>query len=411
MAKNPSVMLHHHSKRRVLITGATGFIGCRLAQRLSVDSQYQVNALVHTWSGPGLARLGCLPVNIVRGDLLDQQSLHHVVDGCDVVVHCAFGNRGHAQHRTDVTVDGTRNLLRASVDAQVDKFIHLSTAVVHGRGPKCQIVNESSTFRNDGDLYSKMKSQAEMQVWHDYHNDGLPVVVFRPGIVYGPYSAWTSRILNELTSGIYLINGGRGIANVIYIDNLVDALMLAIDSPKAIGQAFLATDDELITWRQFYDAHAAILTSRALMQDLPLSVWRRQQRKQYLYDWMRKFGLPLRICSVATEQATQVAVRELKTEIYQRPWLRALVDKVPSVVKNRLKKLVRDHRHSIDRSDHEPNNLPNKFPDRIQVKLHTCSARYSNKRMKQVLKWEQRIPLNEAMDFIGEWRACQRLAA
>ena len=414
MAQDPCVTSSSLSGSRVLVTGATGFIGCRLAERLSVGGGTHVKALVHSWSGPGLARLGRLPVQIVRGDLLDAQSLRDAMSGCDVVVHCAFGNRGSVKQKTDITVEGTRKLLQTAVDAGVKRFIHLSTAVVHGRAPRGGVVDESSGFHSDGDLYSKTKIMAEKQVWQYHEAHRLPVVVFRPGIVYGPCGGWTSRVLNELAEGLYLINGGDGIANVIYLDNLIDALMIAIDNENAIGQSFLATDNETISWRRFYDAHADMVSGHPLPRPLPFKVWQSYRRKKRAREWAEAACFPLRIATTVAREVPRITARELRSEVNRRPWVRLLADQVPGVAMRGVKKClgsVDQDPEGVCAANTKLHNTPQRYPDPIQAKLHLCGARYSNDKMKQVLGWDQRVSFEEAMGLIREWVAYRPLAA
>lgn len=397
---------------RVLITGATGFIGCRLAERLSLGGYGSVRVLVHKWSGPGLARLGRLPVEMVEGDVLNMPSLLDAVRGCNVVVHCAFGNMGTPAVSRRVTVEGTDNILRAAVEVGVDKFIYLSTAVVHGRAPKASVVDESATFQSDGDNYSQSKIKAEKRVW-EYHQDhGLPIVVFRPFIVYGPYGNWTMRLIREITAGAVLVNGGEGIANIIYIDSLIDAILLAIKEDAAKGQAFIATDDDAISWADLYKALADITANHPPLQAIRLEELRALQRRMQLRRWTKSLFSPLRLSKAIVAHTTKVAIEEIRREKDNIPWARVFIHALPDGVKERIKIWQRSSDQITPATPERiriSSHYSNPLPDENLTKLHTSHARFPNTKMKQVLGWRQRISFEEGIELVREWAKYQRL--
>ena len=91
--------------------------------------------------------------------------------------------------------------------------------------------------------------------------EGAPVVVIQPTVVYGPFApAWTVNVLDQLTThrGM-LVDGGRGICNAVYIDDLVDALLLAAVRPQAVGEAFLISGPQSVTWRELYGRYEEML--------------------------------------------------------------------------------------------------------------------------------------------------------
>ena len=113
----------------MLLTGATGFIGCRVAEILALRDGWQVRAVIH--NPANASRLARLPVELIQGDLQDESSLREFVAGCDAVVHCAVGTAwGQRQEIFKVTVDGTRKLAEAALAAGVKRFVHLSTISV-----------------------------------------------------------------------------------------------------------------------------------------------------------------------------------------------------------------------------------------------------------------------------------------
>src|SRR3990170_1568647 len=126
----------------VFITGAGGFIGGRLAEVLHCSGWPAVCAGVRRWSSA--ARVGRLPIDIVRCDVTDAKQVHAALDGVSAVVHCAAGSR-------DVTVDGTRNMLEAAFAHGVERFVHVSTIDVYGNS--LGEVYEDSPYRYTGSQY------------------------------------------------------------------------------------------------------------------------------------------------------------------------------------------------------------------------------------------------------------------
>ena len=249
--------------RRILVTGATGFIGSRVAEILSLREGCQVRALVHN---PGsAARLARLPVELVLGELTVQADVERLVRDCDAVVHCAIGTEwGDRRKIFEVTVEGTRKLGQAALAAGVSRFVHVSTMSVHGDdGAITGVLDENSPVcPAKGSDYGESKAAAE-NVIQELVAQGLSATIFRPARVYGPFSRiFITRPLETLADGRFQIFGDADVpANMVYVDNLVHAMCLALRAPdQAVkGQAFLMCDPDEMTWREFYDFFAGRL--------------------------------------------------------------------------------------------------------------------------------------------------------
>ena len=249
------------TNKRVLITGANGFIGGRLAERLADEEGASMRGLVR--------RVGAIhesPLQIVTGDITDADAVRRAVDGCDIVIHCAAMQVG-ASSRSPlladfrrVNVGGTLNLLRAARAANVARFIHISTINVHGFPPP-RDANADSPLVFTGDFYSISKAEGERAAREFARVHNLPLIVIRPACTYGPRSdAWTMQPLRRVRRGApVLIGKGDGICNAVYIDNLVDLILLALKNDAAVGQAFIGAEGRGVTWREFYSAYARMV--------------------------------------------------------------------------------------------------------------------------------------------------------
>ncbi|MGH9160549.1 MAG: NAD-dependent epimerase/dehydratase family protein [Vicinamibacteraceae bacterium] len=228
---------------QTLITGATGFIGGRVTELWHLSGDRTPIPAIRQWGTA--ARIGRLPVDIRRVDLMDPASITQALDGVSEIVHCAKGN-------PDVTVQGTRNLLEAAAQRGIRRFVHLSTAEVYGN--VSGTVDESAPLQYTGDDYNRMKVDAEKVCW-EFIEKGLPVVILRPSIVYGPFSRnWSTRFAKLLIDnkwGIYE-KYGKGKCNLIYIDDLVRAVALALEKEEAAGNAFNVVHPEIVTWNDYF---------------------------------------------------------------------------------------------------------------------------------------------------------------
>ncbi len=247
--------------KKALITGATGFIGGRLAERLATEEGVHVRGLARTPAkGQWLADLG---VEIVPGDITDPASLQAAMTGCELVFHAAawVSEGGNQADVWAVNVTGTQNMVDAASVGGVERFVHLSSCSVYGSLQQHNI-DETTPTRMRGNLYGDSKVAAEEVVFKAYRDQGLPVVSARASQVYGPRShQFTIRPVEVIKAGkMVLIDGGRHLCKPVYIDNLIDGLILCTTVEAAIGEAINLTDGEPIPWRDFFGAYGRMLS-------------------------------------------------------------------------------------------------------------------------------------------------------
>jgi nucleoside-diphosphate-sugar epimerase len=251
--------------KRVLVTGATGLIGRRLVERLCAQDGVVIRALVRD---PMKAKALHAPsVEIVLGDITRPETLREAVAGCQVVVHCAarVTERGRWDEFWESNVEGTRHVLEAAARAGVERFVHVSSIAVYGLFPR-DGTDESFPYHPCGNAYCDTKIEAEKLAFEYHRRRGVPLVVLRPGIVYGPRSQhWTIRIIELLKANrLFLLGRADGICNHVYVDNVVDALSLALANDAVLGEAFIITDGRATTWREFFGYYAQMLGRKAV---------------------------------------------------------------------------------------------------------------------------------------------------
>jgi nucleoside-diphosphate-sugar epimerase len=252
-----------------LITGATGFIGGRLAGRL-VQEGYSVRCLVRASSDTSL--LDDLDVQLAVGDLTKAGSLARAVEGCHYVFHCGalVSDWATTEEIARTNVEGTRKLLEASVGASVQRFIHFSTTDVYGY-PDGAAIDEAYTATRFRNWYAQTKLDAEAEVRRVENANALDAVILRPATVYGPGSM---DVIGEIARAIkgrhmLLIDGGRPLAGLCYVENLMDAALLALRHEAAPGHAFNVSDGVDITWKELTDDLAEGLGCSKVRWSLP----------------------------------------------------------------------------------------------------------------------------------------------
>lgn len=255
------------------VTGATGFAGSRLCRTL-VERGWQVSALVRTTSRAAGALDG-LPVTRVAGDVRDPASLGGgAMAGVDVVFHLASAFR-EAKLSDEtfraVNVDGTRHVLEAAAAAGVGRVVHCSTVGIHGDTGHMPVTEESPPGELD-DSYNVTKLEAERLARGFFAERGMAGVVVRPTVGYGPGEPRFAKLFRSVQKGRFVMVGsGETLYNMVYIDDAVDGLVRAAESPRAPGEVFLLGGAENITLNTLVRTVARIVGGRVSRARVPLA--------------------------------------------------------------------------------------------------------------------------------------------
>ena len=239
---------------KVLITGASGFLGGHMAE-LFIEAGHEVRGLTRRTSNTEL--LENLGVEVVRGDLKDHDSLRRAVEGMDAVVHAASTMGGIPQEYIEATVNGTRALLNAAQEAGVKRFVHISSIGVYKlqKLAEGQEVTEEFPYEDREKFltnYSRSKIRAERAVKEFSEQSNMQVIILRPGLLYGPRGDWNlSRMGFPLGTNWYLVIGnGRTPLPVCYVRNCAKAAFLAATKDVHSG-VFNVVDDQTFTQKEY----------------------------------------------------------------------------------------------------------------------------------------------------------------
>lgn len=238
--------------KTIFVTGGTGFIGSHLVEQLVLHEGAHVRALVHNWGKA--AYISRFDVEFVQADILDETSMEKAMAGCDFVFHLAIVGG------SETSVKATETILGAAKKCGVKHVVQMSSVVVHGETVPVGL-NADSPLVSYDDSYAQSKYMSEKRFWELLDEYGLHGSIVRPTYVWGPYSMWYTIYPVELMrKGDFVwADNGNGICNAVYVGNVVDLCLLCCTNPKADHQAFIATDDEKLTWKEFYGHYMDVL--------------------------------------------------------------------------------------------------------------------------------------------------------
>ena len=252
-----------------LVTGATGFVGRRLVERL-IAMGAGVRVLVRQPEKlPPLLSSAC---EVMVGDLGNPASLEVAVAGVGVVFHCAANVRTWDKWSAYETANirGVENLVHAVVRCNPDlhRFVHLSSVDVYGF--PVAPVDETAISDEVGFPYGESKRQGELCLRRIAQQHGIPYTILRPTNIIGPRSPFIERIGNELMSGLMLtIDGGGVHAGLLHVDNLIDYMHWAAFSELSANETFNVSDRFDVSWCSFIDDLKALIGGRGRVIDLP----------------------------------------------------------------------------------------------------------------------------------------------
>tara|TARA_B100000287_G_scaffold426688_1_gene475040 strand:+ start:264 stop:1244 length:981 start_codon:yes stop_codon:yes gene_type:complete len=261
--------------KKLLITGANGFIGSSLMRYYQKQGQDVV----------GVDLVGNRD-DIFEGDIANPETIVHLLQECDVIIHTAalVSNAMQDHQMWQVNVLATSNLIHAAKEHNIRRFVQISSIVAYGNSAIGEI-DESYPVHADGGNYVLTKLASEHVVLDAQANSDMEVVIIRPGDAYGPGSRpWVIAPLEAIAKNQFMLPAkGEGFFRPIYIDDLVRGIAMATSHPKAAGEIFNLSCEGYMYTKDYFAPH---------------------------YEWLGKKGpmlvstkLALRVSSIASKIA------------------------------------------------------------------------------------------------------------
>ncbi|HEX6478230.1 MAG TPA: NAD-dependent epimerase/dehydratase family protein [Ktedonobacteraceae bacterium] len=253
-----------------LVTGATGFLGCALVAEL-VKRNQAVRVLVR--DGRKALRQFGDGVTMVVGDITDAARVQQAVEGATIIYHLA-GRLYHpgtsAELYRETHVEGTRTLLKACLgQRRLQRIVHVSTTGVHGVTGQTPAAEDAPFAPTNP--YEATKLEGELLALRACREQGLPVTVARPGLVYGPGDLHLLDFFRAIKRGLFrVIDGGRAVLHPVYIDDLTAALLLCASSPQASGRSYNIAGDQHVMVRELATAIALAMGRKLPAGSIPL---------------------------------------------------------------------------------------------------------------------------------------------
>ena len=356
----------------IAVLGSNGFVGYRLVEWLYLNEKANVRPIVRSYNS--MAKVSKFNLNVAIADALDYDSLLEATKGVDILIHSIVGDG-------NTIVKSIKNAYEVCLENDIKRLVYISTAVVYGNTPKPGTVEGSDYIKGSTSEYISAKIKAEKLLSQMNSNNQLQVIILRPGIVFGPGSThWTNQIaLNLIQQEAFLVDGGNGTCNTIYIDNLVFAIWLACITNEDKSDDFIVTDCEKVTWRDLY---AQVASFREIDINSITSV--------SLFD-AEEF---LEHCLVA-DQAGQ-KLRRLKRWLLPTVY-GIIVRLLPGFFKRIVKRIIRIN-DVIGESNERTYSL-----DREIVELQLCEWQFSSKKAKTQLNYEPIYNFKTASEKTVSW--------
>ncbi len=231
---------------KTLVTGANGFIGSNLAQRLLKEG-HRVKAMV--LKGTDISNLSWLDCEIVYADITKPESLDGLLNDIEVVYHlAAVPSLAWGKHVFNVNYYGTENLLQEAVKNKVKRFVFMSSLVVHGFNDYNDADESTSILKPGFFTRPYITSKIKCEELVNSYRDKIETVIIRPGFnIYGPNDRMTSmELLQRLEHGklIGYVNKGEARLGYVYSENLAFGLFCAGTNKNAAGNTYIIADTE-----------------------------------------------------------------------------------------------------------------------------------------------------------------------
>lgn len=358
---------------KIVITGATGFVGRHLVERLV--SEGFTNIHIGLRSFKNFYTVACFDLQVHFADLLDREAVFELIKEAKWVIHLGYGAGGADERR--VTFEGTKNVVDACAEHEVPKLIFLSTFWVYGAENQ-GVVTEESRQEPRKNAYAESKWEAEKYCLQAAaENIKTKITILSPTCVYGPWGKTYSQLPYELVRNKHFvwIENGRGLCNYIYIDNLLDAILKTLDYEGAQLEKFLLNDGTC-TWFEFLNPLLDCADSEI------------------------KSMTPEALAAMEAPTAAKSGAQILKELIYTLPFGSKLMGFLRELKQLKQKENVFKEKKAAPNPQVPSKGIP---PVWLSELFGTEELRVDAARAKDLLKWEPRVNLEEGQQRTLAW--------
>ena len=364
----------------VLITGATGFIGGHLVDRVSLEGR-RIRAAAR--SPAPCSNIGRYSLEIAPVNLLDRKAVENAVFGVRHVFHLAYGRDG--PDAASVTIEGTKNLVEAAIAAGAEAVVILSTMYVYGFPAGSSPVEETFPYQPYGGEYGTSKAQMEQWCLARAKDSGKTrIVVLNPTCVFGPGGGAYTVLPVELArqQQFCWIDGGAGLCNFTYVGNVVDAILAASANEAAHGQRFIVSDGAM-PWREF-------LTP--LFAPLQIEIPDYSVEK---FKSLPRLGPPFRVKDLVS---AALSAGEVRAVIKRSALARKVIARIPQDHALRRPGATRNGTRV-----NPPTPGPAYPPDWLLELYSPSTSVFSSAKANKILKWSPRVDFAAASRDTVRW--------
>lgn len=260
--------------QKVLVTGASGFIGQHLIKRLTRDG-IAIRALIHNDKSRTLFPPG---IELIQGDIRDQKQVKRTTEGQDTIFHLAGKAHALSELQEDerdyqsINLDGTRNLLEAAWTGGIQNFIFFSSVKAMGEETEATRCLDESVLPQPLTAYGRSKLAAEQLVLTEGKRSGFHAVCLRLPLVYGPGNKGNLfRMIRMIDKGFFPpFPKVENLRSMVHIENVIEAALHVSKHPKASGQCYIITDQRAYSTNEIYETICKKLGKKPPVLRIPL---------------------------------------------------------------------------------------------------------------------------------------------